>query len=160
MGASWHCHRRADWQSTGSLLCRGLAIDWQSARLPNAIRRNPDASGPVCATSQPRSILVAVPRCAPIGQWGIGKPVAARIRGYILHENPETRVRTARQRLVSIHRSFACIARRRRAGAFLERTLPESKAAGAAAVQEPIAFKGTPERPAWGTWGAWEPFCL
>ena len=43
---------------TGSLLCRGLAIDWQSAHLPNTIRRNPDSeSGPVCAT-------VAVPRCA------------------------------------------------------------------------------------------------
>src|SRR5437899_3632371 len=24
--------------------CRGLAIDWQSAHLPNTIRRNPDAS--------------------------------------------------------------------------------------------------------------------
>ncbi len=26
MRASWHCHRGAEWQSTGSLPCRGLAI--------------------------------------------------------------------------------------------------------------------------------------
>ncbi len=60
--ASWHCHRSADWSRR--VATRRDVADWQYAHLPNTIRRNPDASGPVRATSQPRSVSVAVPRCA------------------------------------------------------------------------------------------------
>src|SRR6266566_3176832 len=52
--------------------------DWQSAHLPNTIRRN--SRLPVCATCQRRCVSVAVPRCALApskGRGGIaGSPFA------------------------------------------------------------------------------------
>ncbi len=37
-----HCHRSADWSRR--VATRRDVADWQSAHLPNTIRRNPDAS--------------------------------------------------------------------------------------------------------------------
>src|SRR6266700_3562523 len=57
---SRHCHRSADWQSAVSRIGNP-----PTCRIPfGEIPMHRDASGPVCATSQPRSESVAVTRCA------------------------------------------------------------------------------------------------